>query len=623
MNKAQDPKSLVVNPVGKLRAMNDQMKSKIVEKLSVAARDMENMEDFGEKKVPNQLKVLISVLSVQNLKDIYAEVKPRKTERRLFLETLIMAGTNPCIMFAKEMIMSRELSLLEAAEVIITLPHYIKTPTSKIVEELFELIRSPVLTSSKLLKANAQLAFATIVRSACISRDDSKAMFPEAMFGKMCSPNDPKITEEYIPYLVADLISSDKSDVQAAIISLNAIGHPAVIPIILPYIEGRVANEQNPSIRKIAIYSMTPMAYRHRDVLLPVFSNLLQDRAEERDVRVAALLTMLTMEPTLVDMQKMAISTWYEKDEKLARLVFSSLRSLSQLEPSKVPAHSRLMRLHVFAKKVYHLAKPFPAVISSTINSFFADVLKDLEIGYQSQAVFMTSHRSISHYYKVDNFLKKAKTTPFEYAVEVAGIKSFAVEAVKIIASEYDQKVHDELEKIIEKLEIAPRGDSVLEAGLWLRQGDDIQVVAGTSLVNTEQIKEKLRTIVREHPNWMEEAKRKVCGNTPFQLHKAFQTLPYMAMVPSDMGFPIMVESQATFLFAVKGKVDVDCSAPGLPAISIENTKKMAYSLSTYAGTVSPFTEELLAAGVDANRAINIPFKADIKVEPRTGTLKA
>merc|ERR1719228_2732725 len=559
MNKAQDPKSLVVNPVGKLRAMNDQMKSKIVEKLSVAARDMENMEDFGEKKVPNQLKVLISVISVQNLKDIYAEVKPRKTERRLFLETLIMAGTNPCIMFAKEMIMSRELSLLEAAEVIITLPHYIKTPTSKIVEEIFELIKSPVITSSKLLKANAQLAFATIVRSACISMDDSKAMYPENMVGKMCSPNDPKITNEYIRHFVAELRSSDKSDVQAAVISLNAISHPAVIPIILPYIEGRVANEENSSIRKIAIYSMTPMAFRHRDVLLPVFSKLLQDRAEEREVRVAALLTMLTMEPTLVDMQKMAISTWYEKDEKLARFVFSSLKSLSQLEPSKVPAHSRLMRLHVFAKKVYHLAKPFPAVISSTINSFFAD------------------------------FLKKAKTTPFEYAVEVAGIKSFAVEAVKIIASEYDQKVHDELEKIIEKLEIAPRGESVLEAGLWLRQGDDIQVVAGTSLVNTEQIKEKLRTIVREHPNWMEEAKRKVCGNTPFQLHKAFQTLPYMAMVPSDMGFPIMVESQATFLFAVKGKVDVDCSAPGLPAISIENTKKMAYSLSTYAGTVSPF----------------------------------
>merc|ERR1712121_430648 len=50
--------------------------------------------------------------------------------------------------------------------------------------------------------------------------------------------------------------------------------------------------------------------------------------------------------------------------------------------------------------------------------------------------------------------------------------------------------------------------------------------------------------------------------------------------------------------------------------------KKVAYSYSGYVGHLCPFTNQLMAAGVDTHRAINIPIRAAMKLELTTGTLK-
>merc|ERR1711970_241077 len=113
----------------------------------------------------------------------------------------------------------------------------------------------------------------------------------------------------------------------------------------------------------------------------------------------------------------------------------------------------------------------------------------------------------------------------------------------------------------------------------------------------------------------------KICGTTPIHIAKAFETLPFMAVLPSDMGFPVVIETQATFFVHMKGELKVDCAVQGFPAFVLKTYKKFAYSWSGYAGVVSPFGDELLAAGVDTHRAINFPFMAEINVRPTTGTV--
>merc|ERR1719153_1951513 len=52
---------------------------------------------------------------------------------------------------------------------------------------------------------------------------------------------------------------------------------------------------------------------------------------------------------------------------------------------------------------------------------------------------------------------------------------------------------------------------------------------------------EKVRSISKSEID--QELKRNICGKSPIQVKKIFELIPYMAVVPSEMGFPIMVET--------------------------------------------------------------------------------
>ena len=49
---------------------------------------------------------------------------------------------------------------------------------------------------------------------------------------------------------------------------------------------------------------------QHRNHLLPVYLSVLHNPAESRSLRIAAVLCVMNMQPTTVQLQKMAVSTW-------------------------------------------------------------------------------------------------------------------------------------------------------------------------------------------------------------------------------------------------------------------------------------------------------------------------
>merc|ERR1712180_136318 len=610
-NKAQDPSNLLITPSARLVAMDQQMKTKIVEKVRETARYLEEIENFGDKKAPSHLKSLQSALSFlkkEEIKFIFSEVKDRKVERSVFMEALLMAGTNPTIMFAKEMIISKELTDMETAQVMITLPHYVKMPTPKLIEELFELISHPAVTVNPVIKSNAYIAFATIVRKACFPSAKPRAVFPRMIVGDVCDPNDVRITEKYIPYLVAELRKIDQPQVQGVMLALGAIGHPSVLPVLLPYIEGKVPTADI-AIRKVAIYALSPVAQKYRNVLLPVLSARLHDQGEHSGVRVAAFTTMLPMEPSLVD--------WH----KMARFVFFTLQSLAQMKESEIAANSKLMDLTLKAKSVFPLAKPIPGIHSITYGEFVNRLMKDLGISYQTYETQMRYQHSMDYFYKLDFFLKNVRETRFEEYWASGGLHTFIIDAFQVAISNSQPKMHEEMRKLMEKLEIAPKQESVMWVDQWFRLYDDMTLSIQSPRLGIQDVKEKMREVLTNSPKWIEEVKSSLCGKTPFHMIKAHQTIPYMAMVPSEMGFPIWIETEVTYLNSLKGEVDVDCSMT-LPALDVKMTPKFSYAWSSYAGVVSPFTMELLAAGVSSHRAVNIPVRTEIRIEPTTGTLK-
>merc|ERR1719244_574448 len=138
-----DPANDVFRPDGEIASMTE-LKTKIVEKLTLVAEALNDVQNFGSKQTTAILKSLTNVIAmhtVEEIKAIFVEVENKPIERRLLLDTVKMAGTSPAVMFFKEMIMANKLN----------------------IEQIFELIQHPNIVAHKMLKHNAHIAFATIL----------------------------------------------------------------------------------------------------------------------------------------------------------------------------------------------------------------------------------------------------------------------------------------------------------------------------------------------------------------------------------------------------------------------------------------------------------------------------
>merc|ERR1712013_28430 len=173
-----------------------------------------------------------------------------------------------------------------------------------------------------------------------------------------------------------------------------------------------------------------------------------------------------------------------------------------------------------------------------------------------------------------------------EFAVQVGGLRNVILEALRSLS--VSSPVNADLVKIIRQLEITPQTEEALETLIWGRS-NDIQFAIASPMLNAEYIVAKLQEIIKTNPmSLVEKAKAKVCGQTPFNVNYAFEYLPYKAIVPSEMGFPIFIESQATGLIHARGDLALKCNSP-VPELEATIIKKAAYSYSGYVGHICPF----------------------------------
>merc|ERR1719391_1009810 len=201
-----------------------------------------------------------------------------------------------------------------------------------------------------------------------------------------------------------------------------------------------------------------------------------------------------------------------------------------------------------------------------------------------------------------------------EFAGHVSGLNT-VFKSMKSLGKH--QSSNQELKKILSQLEVSPRTDSQFEAGAWLRLSDDINFAVEFDEGHISVMKEKVLKAIKESGVSVMD---KICGRHPFNHNNVFEELPYQALVPSDMGLPIIVESQMTYLVSLKGEANLECSITK-PSAQLELSKKLSYTYNGYAGTVCPFTQELLAAGINIHRATNIPVTTKVEVQPQTSKL--
>merc|ERR1719462_1020097 len=316
------------------------------------------------------------------------------------------------------------------------------------------------------------------------------------------------------------------------------------------------------------------------------------------------------MKPTTSQLQKMAVSTWFEQDHEVAKYIYSSIKSYAQLQPQDQPEDSYQRQLSEQCQSVLKLAKPMSHI--SSVHKVNSGYLPELQIGATMVNSLLKGMTSTEVYHKTEYFLKQAQTVPMEFAGHVSGLNTVYKSILKALGKH--QSSNQELKKILSELEVSPRTASQFEAGAWLRFSDDINFAVELNDGHISVMKEKVLKAIKESGF---SALQKVCGKHSINHNNVFEELPYQALVPSDLGLPIFVESQMTYLVSLKGEANLECSITK-PSAQLELSKKLSYTYNGYAGTVCPFTQELLAAGINIHRATNIPVTTKVEVQPQT-----
>jgi hypothetical protein len=621
---SQNPETQTFSPYFDQKTINtEELKTKILEKLHQIATDLTIVDQFAEKELASQLKTLttlVSVITTSDLKEMYQTIKAsthahKETARTLYIEIVRNSGTSPAVIFLKEMVLKDQISETEKFMVLSTFTHYIKTPTEELIHQIFHLIKSDAVASKSYLKYPAHLTFSTLLSTACLKSTKTNKVYPEHVYGKMCSSTNLKITEEYIPHFVMELQNAQtETEKQMALYILGMTGHESVIPLIISYVEGTTTSPT--STRKAAMYSLLEH-YKtypgHGNHLLPVYLSILHNPAESRQLRIAAVLCAMTMKPTTVQLQKMAVSTWFEKDFEVAKYIYSSLKSYAQLSADSHPTDSKFLQLSQKCQTVLQLAKPLYHIFS--VNKVSSGYLPELQIGATMINTLMKGMTSTEVYHKTEYYLKQVQTVPMEFAGHISGLNTIVKSMMKAIQP--SQGGNSLLRDILNKLEVSPRSDAPFEAGAWLRLSDDINFGVEINQGHIDLMKQKVMKAIKDSGV---SVMQKICGKNPFNYNNVFEELPYQAVVPSDLGLPIIVESQMTYLVSLQGEVNLECSLTK-PSAMVELSKKLSYTYHGYAGTFCPFTKKLLTAGINIHRATNIPLTTKVELEPQTSKL--
>jgi hypothetical protein len=437
-------------------------------------------------------------LDYEAVYQLYNQIATKKssedeqTARQIFLDAIAIAGTNPNHLVLFELIRKNNLVGERAAQILMSLPMYVRTPTVEYLKEYFRLIKETQGQKHRQVKTTAILSFSNILYQACINARTKQSRFPVAIYGEFC--DEKIVAQEFLPYYLEKLEQHWKQDTSDdkhfTVVFLNAlgnIGHPKVIPFVQKILD------QSPSsyLKMKAIFALKHLVVS-RDTLnvpehmkevvgidreeydiltdkliekrvLPILVSVAHDRSEHPEVRMAAIsLLWYTTPADLTIWQQLAYSTWFEPSQEVHSFIYSSLRSLAH---ENRPVTGINWRMQKKARAVLPLCKVILPGAAKSRNLFTSEFVDELSTGYSAHLSYFGSRDSLipnNLYFR--NFYQFGNggmgVNPLEFSIHGHSVHKILAHIIQKVTRSKNpdlRKEHQDLEYIRKELGIESR----------------------------------------------------------------------------------------------------------------------------------------------------------------------
>lgn len=188
-------------------------------------------------------------------------------------------------------------------------------------------------------------------------------------------------------------------------------------------------------------------------------------------------------------------------------------------------------------------------------------------------------------------------------------------------------QLHAEWMKVVQQLKIETREDGPLATLVYLNFFDDATFFTSISEVTVTALREKILPYLKDAKsnNWaqtIQKVKSTICEKQlPVNGQKMVNLGSAEFLIPSDMGFPIVIEQNMPGLVSIRGSMEMNCNVQ-TPTIKLEALPMLSVHHHVHVGTYSPFTKKLVVTGLKQDLTVNIPTKTHVLYKVSTNEVK-
>jgi hypothetical protein len=639
---------LLVSPL-KTSGMKSRIQTLMKEIVEDITTDKQSMAEAETLSKISTVAKILRYLNYRDIEELYNKLANKRqteedqTARNIFLDAVAIAGTNPNIKFLVDLIQKKELTREHAAQIIMTFPMNVRTPTPEILKEILELTDSSAVESDKdQVKTAAILALSNLVSQACVNARIRNSRYPVALYGEFC---DEKLAQRtYAPYFIKHLQkhmekqSKEPQEKHWAITHLTALGNLGV-PEAIPVVQQILDDETDPYIKVKAIFALKHLVVSRssnnipetefrgvdrasQDLLtdklienqvLPILVAVSADKGEHPEVRMAAIsLLLYTTNADITVWQQMAYSTWFAGSQEVHAFIYSSLKSLAKLE--KPTSHLHRMMQHK-ARAVISLAKPITPGMAKSRNVFASHFFEHIQTGLAHHFEYFGSKDSnMPNYVFYRNnaqFGNGAEgVTPIEVSVHghtVQKLASYILQQLRQKTSE--SEAHPELKQIHQLLGIEQRQqDEQIEGSFRIKIQSEMERLFS---INEQTIQELINKAKGQ-------ALPKLMNGLPINYQKTIHLMEKTMEFPSAMGIPINYNVRLPVHVSLRGNIKI-VNENGMKDVQLQAELHPVYAWKIHQklSFKAPFTGKKYQAGVQRHMVVEAPFRALVRKAPR------
>uniref|UniRef100_A0A0P6FDP9 Copper-zinc cu-zn superoxide dismutase n=1 Tax=Daphnia magna TaxID=35525 RepID=A0A0P6FDP9_9CRUS len=363
-------------------------------------------------------------------------------------------------------------------------------------------------------------------------------------------------------------------------------------------------------LRTKAIYALSTMAVNKHEIVSKILMPVYFNKAEETEIRLAALSLLFISNPPVAFWERVALSTWVESNDQVSHYIYTTIASLvSNKDPKRRDITQR-------AESVLPMMKPMRWTSFVSSNYLKAGYEEKTRLGYLTKTVNFPGYESFipsNHYNSLYLTFGPWFTRLFDVSINSKQPEKFLDKLLGKTflrgKSNKDESLHThpDLEKIQKELKIEARATGQPEIFIYVNFMDNYQRFLAITPLSIEKMVEKL---IR---NSVERSAR---SESSFSVHKVLPMIDVFVRVPSAMGLAYSGIGQVRLFASVKTdtRTNVDFKSMKSLRAQTEGTIMPVFNLDICNKITleMPFSRSYPTAGVHVEMIVAMPGRFSI-----------